>query len=146
MKYVILDNCNRNGQFVSEYVGEIISSDEAELRGKQYDLQGCSYLFDLEEAEGVSSEEFSYAIMFAANFCRLDGHSMGNICRYINHSHAPNLRAASVMVDSSDPRLARIAFFATREIHAYEELAFNYHYNTKGHIPCLCGAATCSGW
>ena len=32
------------GTFVCEYVGEIISESVAEMRGKEYDAQGLSYL------------------------------------------------------------------------------------------------------
>ena len=38
------------GQFVMEYVGEIIDPYTADLRGKIYDnIEGCSYLFDLND-------------------------------------------------------------------------------------------------
>ena len=31
-----------------QYVGEVITSDEAESRGKKYDADGRTYLFDLD--------------------------------------------------------------------------------------------------
>ena len=36
------------GSFVGEYLGEIISAEEAERRGQIYDAQKQSYLFDLD--------------------------------------------------------------------------------------------------
>ena len=36
------------GSFVVEYVGEVITSDEAEIRGQSYDAEGLTYLFDLD--------------------------------------------------------------------------------------------------
>uniref|UniRef100_A0A4W5NU07 Histone-lysine N-methyltransferase n=1 Tax=Hucho hucho TaxID=62062 RepID=A0A4W5NU07_9TELE len=37
--------------FVMEYVGEIITTEEAERRGQVYDRQGATYLFDLDYVE-----------------------------------------------------------------------------------------------
>lgn len=34
--------------FVCEYVGELITSDEAEERGREYDTRGLSFLLDLD--------------------------------------------------------------------------------------------------
>ena len=41
-----MENIKR-GTFISEYVGEIITNEEAERRGKAYDSDGMTYLFDL---------------------------------------------------------------------------------------------------
>ncbi|KAM7362899.1 histone-lysine N-methyltransferase Su(var)3-9-like [Cochliomyia hominivorax] len=38
----------RKGEYVSEYMGEIITCEEANHRGKQYDAIGRTYLFDLD--------------------------------------------------------------------------------------------------
>lgn len=62
------------GQFVTEYVGEIITVEEAEKREKTYTVEGKNYLFDLDfnpEAEGA------YVI---------DASHYGNIAHFINHS------------------------------------------------------------
>ena len=63
----------RKNQFVLEYVGEIITSDEAERRGKIYDAAQQTYLFDLDLETG----EASYTI---------DAYRYGNVSHFINHS------------------------------------------------------------
>ena len=63
----------RKNQFVMEYVGEIISSEEAEQRGKVYDEAQQTYLFDLDLTNG----EASYTI---------DAYHYGNASHFINHS------------------------------------------------------------
>ena len=42
----------KKGQFVVQYVGEVITSEEAERRGKDYDAAGRTYLFDLDFNSG----------------------------------------------------------------------------------------------
>eukprot|EP00795_Rhopilema_esculentum_P002403 gene2404-18050_t len=103
----------RKNQFVLEYVGEIITSDEAERRGKIYDAAQQTYLFDLDLETG----EASYTI---------DAYRYGNVSHFINHSCDPNLRVYGVYVDCIDARLPRLAFFATRDIPVGEELTFDY--------------------
>lgn len=61
-------------QFVSEYVGEVVTADEAEERGKLYDEQGETYLMDLDFNEDKEAE-FS-----------IDGKHYANVSRFINHS------------------------------------------------------------
>jgi histone-lysine N-methyltransferase SUV39H len=58
--------------FVTEYVGEVITSDEAEKRGKAYDEEGETYLFDL---------DFDDDQMFT-----IDAKNYGNISHFFNHS------------------------------------------------------------
>jgi len=100
-------------KFVVEYVGEIITSDDAEQRGKEYDSKQQTYLFDLD----FNDEDATFTV---------DAYRYGNVSHFINHSCDPNLRVYSVWVNTLDPRLPRIALFATRDIQAGEELTFDY--------------------
>ncbi|XP_077002404.1 histone-lysine N-methyltransferase SUV39H1 isoform X1 [Tamandua tetradactyla] len=102
----------RKNSFVMEYVGEIITSEEAERRGQIYDRQGATYLFDLDYVEDVYTVDAAY---------------YGNISHFVNHSCDPNLQVYNVFIDNLDERLPRIAFFATRTIWAGEELTFDYN-------------------
>lgn len=95
-----------------EYVGEIITSEEAERRGQIYDRQGATYLLDLDYLEDVYTLDAAY---------------YGNISHFVNHSCDPNLQVYNVFIDNLDERLPRIAFFATRTIRAGEELTFDYN-------------------
>ncbi|NXT27599.1 SUV91 methyltransferase, partial [Syrrhaptes paradoxus] len=61
----------RKNSFVMEYVGEIITSEEAERRGQVYDRQGATYLFDLDYVEDVYT---------------VDAARYGNISHFVNHS------------------------------------------------------------
>uniref|UniRef100_A0A182QMN3 protein-synthesizing GTPase n=1 Tax=Anopheles farauti TaxID=69004 RepID=A0A182QMN3_9DIPT len=102
------------GQYISEYCGEVISYDEAEKRGREYDAVGRTYLFDLD----FNDTDNPYT---------LDAARYGNITRFFNHSCDPNCGIWSVWIDCLDPSLPRLAFFALRRIEIGEELTFNYH-------------------
>ncbi|XP_070534520.1 histone-lysine N-methyltransferase EHMT2-like [Ptychodera flava] len=89
------------GSFVCEYVGELITDEQADLRAD-------TYLFDLENK--------NYDV-----FC-LDGRYYGNVSRFINHSCHPNIAPLRVFVEHQDLRCPRVAFFACTDIAAYEQL------------------------
>ncbi|AFN83791.1 SET domain-containing protein [Encephalitozoon romaleae SJ-2008] len=103
------------GKFVIEYVGEIISNEEAERRGAFYDLRGCSYLFDLYNRGGIPL----YVV---------DSRFIGNRSRFINHSKKnPNLNVSILLVNG----IRRIGFYASRDIDKNEELFFDYGYSEE---------------
>ena len=102
------------GQFVCEYAGEVISESEAQLRNEQdaRDKRG-NYIYWIKENFGEKNVTQTI----------VDPTSLGNIGRYLNHSCDPNLVACPVRLDCLVPR---IAFFATRDLQAGEELTFDY--------------------
>ncbi len=67
----------------------------------------------------------------------IDGKVLRNTARYINHSCDPNC--------ITELTRRTIWIMALRDIHAGEELTFNYRYDTKKHR-CHCGASNCCGY
>ncbi|XP_070614836.1 histone-lysine N-methyltransferase EHMT1 isoform X9 [Erythrolamprus reginae] len=115
------------GTFVCEYVGELISDSEANVREED-----C-YLFDL----GNKDRDV---------YC-IDARFYGNISRFINHFCEPNLIAVRVFMSHQDLRFPRIAFFSSRQIEAGEEIGFDYgerFWNIKAkYFSCLCDSPKC---
>ncbi|KAJ9088761.1 hypothetical protein DSO57_1019914 [Entomophthora muscae] len=104
------------GRFVAEYVGEIITAEEAERRGLEYDNRGLTYLFDLDFNYGPE-EDCPYSI---------DAYKYGNVTHFINHSCDPNIAVYTALYESSDYDIHNLAFFAIKDIGKYEELCFDY--------------------
>uniref|UniRef100_A0A1A9X441 Histone-lysine N-methyltransferase n=1 Tax=Glossina brevipalpis TaxID=37001 RepID=A0A1A9X441_9MUSC len=130
------------GDYVCEYIGEIITVEEANERGKRYDAIGRTYLFDLDYD---TSSETKYTI---------DAAQYGNIGHFVNHSCDPNLGVYSFWIDNLDIKMPRLAFFTLRSIKAGEELSFDYIQNSPDlddyenlsnaeKITCRCGAKNC---
>ncbi|XP_068785579.1 histone-lysine N-methyltransferase EHMT2, partial [Struthio camelus] len=90
------------GTFICEYVGELISDAEADVR------EDDSYLFDLDNKDGEV-------------YC-IDARYYGNVSRFINHLCDPNIIPVRVFMLHQDLRFPRIAFFSSRAIRAGEEL------------------------
>ena len=59
--------------FVTEYVGEVVTTEEAERRGELYDQEGRTYLFDLD----FTCDDNQFTI---------DAAHYGNISHFFNHS------------------------------------------------------------
>ena len=106
------------GTRIIQYVGEKISSRERARRL----ATGNVYIFHL---------TYRYAI---------DGQTLENTARYINHSCDPNCE-----VDQTHGTLWIIAL---RDIHEGEELSYNYGYDAQNYQenPCTCGAQNCCGY
>lgn len=101
------------GQYICEYVGEVISSEESERRGKEYDAVGRTYLFDLD----FNEKDNPYTI---------DAAKYGNVSRFINHSCDPNLGIWAVWTNCLDLNLPKLCLFTLRSIKENEELTFDY--------------------
>lgn len=116
------------GETVIEYVGEIISWDEAQDR-HPHDPNDPNHTF-----------------YFHVNEDRvIDALHGGNSSRWINHSCDPNCEA--------DEENDRIFIKAIRNILAGEELSYDYGLiidepytkKLKAEYPCWCGSANCRG-
>ena len=97
------------GKIISDYLGEVISQEEAERRGRYYDKVNRSYLFN------VNSDQV------------VDAFRKGNKIKFANHSKRPNCEVRIFTID----RQQHIIFFAKRDIEAGEELFFDYHYEQE---------------
>jgi uncharacterized protein len=108
----------KKGTRIIQYIGEKISSRERSRRL----AAGNAYIFHL---------TYRYAI---------DGQTLENMARYINHSCDPNC----VVEKTSDT----IWIVALRDITAGEELTYNYGYDTSNYQenPCNCGSPSCCGY
>ncbi|XP_073454524.1 histone-lysine N-methyltransferase EHMT2 isoform X2 [Aquarana catesbeiana] len=115
------------GSFICEYVGELISDAEADVR------EDDSYLFDLDNKDGEV-------------YC-IDARYYGNVSRFINHLCEPNLIPVRVFMSHQDLRFPRIAFFSGKDIKAGEELGFDYgdrFWDIKSkYFTCQCGSERC---
>jgi SET domain-containing protein len=106
------------GTRILEYLGEKITPQEATRRI----AQGNTFIF-----------------FFDARY-DIDGNTPKNTARYVNHSCAPNC--------ASDMLEGRLWILALRDIHAGEELTYEYGYELDGYEqrPCRCGAKNCCGY
>ncbi|CAH0557782.1 unnamed protein product [Brassicogethes aeneus] len=116
------------GEFILEYVGEVLDPDEFEKRAEHYSTdKNIHYYFMSLRADAI-----------------IDATMKGNISRFINHSCDPNAETQKWTVNGE----LRIGFFSTRTILAGEEITFDYRFQRYGKEAqkCYCEAATCRGW
>ena len=106
------------GTRILPYLGEKIAPQEATQRI----AQGNTYIFFLDARHDI------------------DGQTLKNRARYINHSCEPNC--------VSDILEGQIWIVALRDIQAGEELSYDYGYELDGYEqrPCHCGATHCCGY
>lgn len=139
----------KKGQFLDRYVGEVLTSAEADRRR---DVSAISqrkdvYLFALDKF--TSPDSLDPRLRGAP--LEVDGEFMSGPTRFINHSCDPNLRIFARVGDHADKHLHDLAFFAKRDIAAGEELTFDYVDGDEqgrleggeGMTPCLCRSRNC---
>ena len=145
------------GEFVCEYVGEIITAAEAERREAACPAAGL-YHFELSGGRFL-----------------IDAFAVRNVAAFINFSCDPNLEPRRLDALSGDKSLPRVGFFARREapwgggawpetpphvagtavhrrdIKTGDELGYRRdpnattRKNRSGSIVCLCGSKNCVG-
>lgn len=94
------------GELVGEYMGEVITQEEAERRGRHYDRQGMSYLFNLNRSQVIDATRY------------------GTKTKFMNHSFDPNCRVQVTVVNGDH----RIAILAKQNLPAGSEICFDYGY------------------
>ncbi|XP_022938750.1 histone-lysine N-methyltransferase ASHH2 isoform X1 [Cucurbita moschata] len=117
------------GQFLIEYVGEVLDMHAYEARQKEYALNGHRhfYFMTLDGSEVI------------------DACGKGNLGRFINHSCDPNCRTEKWMVNGE----ICIGLFALRDIKKGEEVTFDYNYVRvfgAAAKKCYCGSFQCRGY
>ena len=118
----------RPGDFIFEYIGEVINEPQFRRRMRQYDDEGIKHFYFMSLTKG----EF------------VDATKRGNLGRFCNHSCNPNCYVDKWVIGE---RL-RMGIFAERHIKRGEELVFNYNVDRYGADPqpCYCGEPNCTGY
>ncbi|XP_019954933.1 histone-lysine N-methyltransferase NSD3 isoform X6 [Paralichthys olivaceus] len=118
----------RKGDFVTEYVGEVIDSEECQQRIKRAHENHVSnfYMLTLTKDRVI------------------DAGPKGNSSRFMNHSCSPNCETQKWTVSGD----VRIGLFTLCDIDAGTELTFNYNLHCVGNrrTSCHCGSDNCSGF
>ncbi|MCJ1476001.1 hypothetical protein MMC13_004665 [Lambiella insularis] len=112
----------RKGQFIDTYLGEVITDAEASRR-EGNGIRKDSYLYSLDKHQGIEGE-FDY--IPSEELYVVDGEFMGGPTRFINHSCDPNCRQFTVSNVRGDNKVYALAFFALKDIPAWDELTFDY--------------------
>uniref|UniRef100_A0AC34FZR3 Histone-lysine N-methyltransferase n=1 Tax=Panagrolaimus sp. ES5 TaxID=591445 RepID=A0AC34FZR3_9BILA len=117
-----------SGDFIVEYVGEVVDSWEMAKRQKKY----------------TKNNHKHHYMMSLRNGAVIDATTCGNFSRFVNHSCDPNAETQKWVVS----REIRIGFFAKKEIAAGEEIVFDYAFERFGKEAqqCYCGSENCTGF
>ncbi|KAJ2949544.1 hypothetical protein O0L34_g15464 [Tuta absoluta] len=115
------------GDFILEYVGEVVSDKEFKERmATRYARDTHHYCLHLDGGTVI------------------DGHRVGGDGRFVNHSCRPNCE----MQKWTSNGTFRMALFALRDIDPGEELTYDYNFslfNPAEGQPCKCDSIDCRG-
>ncbi|PVD31080.1 hypothetical protein C0Q70_10357 [Pomacea canaliculata] len=118
----------KKGQFVIEYVGDLVDEDECKRRIAQAHEENITnfYMLTLDKNRII------------------DAGPKGNYSRFMNHSCEPNLETQKWTVNGD----IRVGLFTLKDIPAGSELTFNYNLECLGNekTKCSCGSDICSGF
>ncbi|XP_063896196.1 histone-lysine N-methyltransferase, H3 lysine-36 specific-like [Helicoverpa armigera] len=116
------------GQFVIEYVGELI--DEEEFRRR------------MRRKHEIRDENFYFLTLDKERM--IDAGPKGNLARFMNHCCEPNCETQKWTVLGD----VRVGLFALYDIPANSEVTFNYNLECAGieKKRCMCGATRCAGY
>ncbi|GAX78574.1 hypothetical protein CEUSTIGMA_g6014.t1, partial [Chlamydomonas eustigma] len=113
------------GQFIIEYVGEVLEEEEYLRRKEFYQEVGQRH----------------YYFMNIGNGEVIDACRKGNNARFINHSCDPNCETQKWLIRGE----LAIGLFALKDMAAGDELTFDYNFERYGDKPirCHCSTKTC---
>jgi len=111
-------------EFIQEYLGEVVSQEEAERRGGVYDKKNLSFLFNLN------------------NELVIDAFRKGNKTKFANHSSKPNMVVRIVLSNGEH----HIGMYAANDINAGSELTFDYGYAKEAVGDLFTKEAVVVGW
>lgn len=117
------------GQFLIEYVGEVLDLPSYEARQKDYALKGHKHFYFMT----LNGNEV------------IDASTKGNLGRFVNHSCDPNCCTEKWVVNGE----ICVGLFALRNIKKGEELTFDYNYVRvfgAAAKKCHCGSRKCRGY
>uniref|UniRef100_A0A673L497 Histone-lysine N-methyltransferase NSD3 n=1 Tax=Sinocyclocheilus rhinocerous TaxID=307959 RepID=A0A673L497_9TELE len=118
----------KKGDFVMEYVGELIDSEECKQRIRHANENHVTnfYMLTLTKDRVI------------------DAGPKGNLSRFMNHSCSPNCETQKWTINGD----VRIGLFTLCDIAADMELTFNYNLDClgNGRTSCHCGSENCSGF
>ncbi|KAH7674912.1 Histone-lysine N-methyltransferase protein [Dioscorea alata] len=115
------------GDFVIEYIGEVIDDAACEQR-----------LWDMKRR----GDQNFYMCEIRKDFT-IDATFKGNASRFLNHSCDPNCKLEKWQVDGE----TRVGVFASRSIKPGEPLTYDYRFVHFGSmVKCFCGASNCQGF
>ncbi|KAL1543782.1 [histone H3]-lysine(4) N-trimethyltransferase [Salvia divinorum] len=117
------------GQFLIEYVGEVLNVHAYEARQRDYGMMGHRHFYFMT----LNGSEV------------IDACAKGNLGRFINHSCDPNCRTEKWMVNGE----VCIGLFSLRDIKKEEEITFDYNFVRlfgAAAKKCECGSANCRGY
>ncbi|KAJ7970077.1 Histone-lysine N-methyltransferase ASHH3 [Quillaja saponaria] len=121
---IVADEDVKQGEFVIEYVGEVIDDKTCEERLWNMKHRG----------------ETNFYLCEINRDMVIDATYKGNKSRYINHSCRPNTEMQKWIIDGE----TRIGIFATRDIRKGEHLTYDYQFVQFGaDQDCHCGAIGC---
>ncbi|XP_021276511.1 histone-lysine N-methyltransferase ASHR3 [Herrania umbratica] len=115
------------GDFVIEYIGEVI--DDAQCEKRLWDMK----------YKGVKN---FYMCEIRKDFT-IDATFKGNTSRFLNHGCDPNCVLEKWQVEGE----TRVGVFAARSIEVGEPLTYDYRFVQFGpEVKCYCGASNCQGY
>ncbi|KAF8092644.1 hypothetical protein N665_0407s0023 [Sinapis alba] len=119
----------REGQFLIEYVGEVLDMQSYEARQKDYASMGQKHFYFMT----LNGNEV------------IDAGSKGNLGRFINHSCEPNCQTEKWMVNGE----ICVGIFSKQGLKKGQELTFDYNYVRifgAAAKKCYCGSSHCRGY